>query len=264
MPFNVGVGGAMRTAFLYAQRNGFDAVVQVDADGQHMAEHIPELLGALERASVVVGARFTDGYDVRGPRRWAMRTLARSLSRVCEPRSRTRPRASGQPTATPSPCSPGTTPPSTSGTQWNHWSSPRAQGSWWRRSRSDAAQTGRTAEPVAPHAALYLGRALLALYVALSRGLPRPSPTLTAVAMNANWLGLAAAALLLGFVLELLRRGILRERFAALWLAVCAILAIVAVFPGILRRAAGALGFELPRTCSSSRRSSSCCSCAFS
>ncbi len=40
--------------------------------------------------------------------------------------------------------------------------------------------------------------------------------------MNANWLGLAAAVLLLVFVLELLRRGILRERFAALWLVVCA------------------------------------------
>ena len=35
LPFNVGVGAAMRTAFLYAQRKGFDAVVQVDADGQH-------------------------------------------------------------------------------------------------------------------------------------------------------------------------------------------------------------------------------------
>ena len=39
--------------------------------------------------------------------------------------------------------------------------------------------------------------------------------------MNANWVGLAAAVLLLVFVLELLRRGILRERFAALWLVVC-------------------------------------------
>ena len=38
--------------------------------------------------------------------------------------------------------------------------------------------------------------------------------------MNVNWVGLAAAVLLLGFVLELLRRGILRERFAALWLFV--------------------------------------------
>lgn len=84
MPFNVGVGGAMRTAFLFAQRNGFDAVVQVDADGQHIAEHIPDLLAALDHASVAVGARFADGYVVRGPRRWAMRTLARSLSRVCD------------------------------------------------------------------------------------------------------------------------------------------------------------------------------------
>lgn len=64
--------------------------------------------------------------------------------------------------------------------------------------------------------------------------------------MNSNWLGLAAAGVLLVFVLELLRRGILRERFAALWLAVCAALVLVAVFPGILRSAADALGFELP------------------
>jgi glycosyltransferase involved in cell wall biosynthesis len=84
MPFNVGVGGAMRTAFLFAQRNDFDAVVQVDADGQHVAGHIPELIAALEHASVVVGARFDDSYRVRGPRRWAMRMLARSLSRVCD------------------------------------------------------------------------------------------------------------------------------------------------------------------------------------
>lgn len=83
MPFNVGVGGAMRTAFLFADRNGFDAVVQVDADGQHVAEHIPQLVAALDHASVVVGARFSEGYQVRGPRRWAMHTLARSLSRAC-------------------------------------------------------------------------------------------------------------------------------------------------------------------------------------
>jgi hypothetical protein len=64
--------------------------------------------------------------------------------------------------------------------------------------------------------------------------------------MSANWLGLAASALLLAFVLELLRRGILRERFAALWLAVFVILGLVALFPTILRRAADTLGFELP------------------
>lgn len=84
LPFNVGVGGAMRTAFLYAQRLDFDAVVQVDADGQHVADHITELVAALDGASVVIGGRFSAGdYQVRGPRKWAMRLLGGALSRVC-------------------------------------------------------------------------------------------------------------------------------------------------------------------------------------
>ncbi len=88
MPFNVGVGGAMRTAFLYALRNGHDVVVQVDADGQHIPAHIPDLIRALDDHSVVVGARFAGrgAYDIRGPRRWAMRLLARVTSRVCRTR----------------------------------------------------------------------------------------------------------------------------------------------------------------------------------
>ena len=64
--------------------------------------------------------------------------------------------------------------------------------------------------------------------------------------MSVNWLGLVAALVMLGFVVELLRRGILRERFAALWLVVSAILVLVALFPQLLRSAADALGFALP------------------
>lgn len=85
LPFNVGVGGAMRTAFLYAMRHGFDAVVQVDADGQHDPAHIDDLLAAVGAGiAVVIGARFAGAgsYEVRGPRRWAMGMLARSLSRI--------------------------------------------------------------------------------------------------------------------------------------------------------------------------------------
>ena len=84
LPFNVGVGGAMRTAFLYAQREGFDAVVQVDADGQHNPEEIHSLLDGLSDADIVVGTRFHPGstYKVRGPRRWAMDLLSWSLSRM--------------------------------------------------------------------------------------------------------------------------------------------------------------------------------------
>ena len=84
LPFTVGVGGAMRTAFLHAQRAGYDYVVQVDADGQHDPTQIPALLAGMSEASVVIGARFAGAgdYQVRGPRRWAMSTLARVLSRV--------------------------------------------------------------------------------------------------------------------------------------------------------------------------------------
>jgi hypothetical protein len=64
--------------------------------------------------------------------------------------------------------------------------------------------------------------------------------------MGVNWVGLVASLLLAGFVAELLRRGILRERFAALWVVVSVLLVTVALAPGLLRWAADALGFELP------------------
>ena len=83
LPYNLGVGGAMRAGFLYAERHAYDAVVQVDADGQHDPADVPRLLAGLADADIVIGARFAGvgGYLVRGPRWWAMRLLARSLSR---------------------------------------------------------------------------------------------------------------------------------------------------------------------------------------
>lgn len=84
LPFNLGVGGAMRTGFRYALENDFDAVVQVDADGQHDPASVGELVSALAAADLVLGARFAGigDYRVRGPRQWAMRMLALILSRV--------------------------------------------------------------------------------------------------------------------------------------------------------------------------------------
>ena len=35
LPYNLGVGGAMRAGYRYALRHGYDVAVQVDADGQH-------------------------------------------------------------------------------------------------------------------------------------------------------------------------------------------------------------------------------------
>ncbi len=84
LPFNIGVGGAMRTAFLYAQREGYQAVVQVDADGQHDPADLENLLAGLSTADVVVGTRFhpTSQYYVGGPRRWAMGLLSKALTRM--------------------------------------------------------------------------------------------------------------------------------------------------------------------------------------
>ena len=84
LPVNLGVGGAMRTGFRFAQRHGFERVVQVDADGQHLPSEVPKLLAALDDADVVIGARFagTGEYRASGPRRWAMIMLAGVLSRV--------------------------------------------------------------------------------------------------------------------------------------------------------------------------------------
>ncbi len=84
LPFNTGVGGAMRTGFEYAHRLGYERAVQVDADGQHDPADIMRVLEGLDQANISIGARFTNSsaYKVRGPRRWAMRLLAFVVSRV--------------------------------------------------------------------------------------------------------------------------------------------------------------------------------------
>ena len=84
LPFNVGVGGAMRTAFLYGQRHGYRAIAQVDADGQHDPADLNRILEGLESADIVVGTRFHPDsmYFVGGPRRWAMVLLSKALSRM--------------------------------------------------------------------------------------------------------------------------------------------------------------------------------------
>ena len=84
LPFNLGVGGAMRLGFRYAKEHGFDAVVQIDADGQHDPSTVPALLAALGDHDLAIGARFagTGAYAMRGPRKWASRTLALTLSRT--------------------------------------------------------------------------------------------------------------------------------------------------------------------------------------
>lgn len=78
LPFNLGIGGALRAGFRFAVEEGYDRAVQFDADGQHDASQIEPLLAALdEGADMAIGNRFggADEYDVGATRGMAMRSL---------------------------------------------------------------------------------------------------------------------------------------------------------------------------------------------
>ena len=78
LPFNLGIGGALRAGFRYAVAQDYDAAVQLDADGQHDPALIPLLLEQLSAANMAIGSRFAEGrvdYQVGRTRRVAMRSL---------------------------------------------------------------------------------------------------------------------------------------------------------------------------------------------
>jgi glycosyltransferase involved in cell wall biosynthesis len=56
-PANRGKGAALSTAFHDLFGRGFDGVVTLDADGQHLPEEIPKLLAAMDDADLVLGVR---------------------------------------------------------------------------------------------------------------------------------------------------------------------------------------------------------------
>jgi dolichol-phosphate mannosyltransferase len=62
-PAKRGLGTAYVSGFVYALENGFDRVVEMDADFSHRPEDLPALLAAAESADVVIGSR-----NVRGGR----------------------------------------------------------------------------------------------------------------------------------------------------------------------------------------------------
>lgn len=67
LPCNLGIGGAIQTAYRFARDQGYDALVRVDADGQHEIEDIPIVLGPVLRgdADAVIGSRFLGEKEYR-------------------------------------------------------------------------------------------------------------------------------------------------------------------------------------------------------
>lgn len=64
--------------------------------------------------------------------------------------------------------------------------------------------------------------------------------------MTAAALAIIASMVTFFFVFFLLRRGVLQEKYAVLWLTVSGIALIAAIFPGLLRWVSQALGVQTP------------------
>ncbi|GMB01249.1 glycosyltransferase family 2 protein [Pelosinus sp. IPA-1] len=70
LPCNLGIGGAVQTGYLYAEKNSYDIAIQVDGDGQHSPEYISELIEPLrkEEVDLVIGSRYINGIGFQSTR----------------------------------------------------------------------------------------------------------------------------------------------------------------------------------------------------
>ena len=88
LPFNLGIGGAVQTGFIYAREHGYDYVAQVDGDGQHDARELSKLVDAMvaePTLDMVCGSRFvgTDKqYSAPLSRRTGIQLFAWTLSKI--------------------------------------------------------------------------------------------------------------------------------------------------------------------------------------
>lgn len=62
---NIGIGGAVQTGLKYAYFYGYDIAIQVDGDGQHNPDQIPQLIQPIldEGVDMVIGSRFLDAHS---------------------------------------------------------------------------------------------------------------------------------------------------------------------------------------------------------
>jgi glycosyltransferase involved in cell wall biosynthesis len=91
LSMNLGVGGALQSGFNFALKHKYEAVVQIDADGQHPANEINNLVDKANAtgSDLVLGSRFlsaSSSMRVSVIRRVAMLILTTVASRACRTR----------------------------------------------------------------------------------------------------------------------------------------------------------------------------------
>ena len=86
LPLNMGMGCAVQTGFKYASRNGYEFVIRMDSDGQHIPEEIEKLFSDVlsGKTEVAIGSRFLElgDYPVHSTRRSVMKILAYTVSKI--------------------------------------------------------------------------------------------------------------------------------------------------------------------------------------
>ena len=89
LPINLGIGGAVQAGFLYAEKYKYDIALQVDGDGQHPEDQIPNIIRPIIEQGVdfVIGSRYQNGSQIVSShfRRWGgglLSTLIYLLTRM--------------------------------------------------------------------------------------------------------------------------------------------------------------------------------------
>ena len=90
LPVNLGIGGAVQTGFRYAVERGYDAAVQFDGDGQHLAEYLPRIVEPVlaGECDMCIGSRFLEkkGFQTSPMRRFGINFLSFLIRLTCSER----------------------------------------------------------------------------------------------------------------------------------------------------------------------------------
>ncbi len=88
-PYNLGIGGAVQSGYMFASERGYDIAVQVDGDGQHdprclgfMLEHLTRTRSSTWSPAPASSPTTATGFRSSAPRRLGIRIFAGVLSRI--------------------------------------------------------------------------------------------------------------------------------------------------------------------------------------
>jgi glycosyltransferase involved in cell wall biosynthesis len=86
LPYNLGIGGAVQTGFIFAQKHKYDLICRLDGDGQHDPAQFAKLLQPIisGEADVCIGSRYLEGQGFRSSQSRAVgiKLFAKLVSRI--------------------------------------------------------------------------------------------------------------------------------------------------------------------------------------